>query len=138
MAGKLNVKQKKFCEEYVVDLNATQAAIRAGYSKRSARATSSRMLTKANVQKFIDELAKKKSESMEIRSEEILGGLLGIARSGKKDSDRIKAYEILGKHKGLWVDRVQHEGNEGNAGGNVVIVLPDNQRQDTEAGTIDG
>lgn len=47
--AKITKKQQKFIDEYMKDLNATQAAIRAGYSARSARATASRMLTKDNI-----------------------------------------------------------------------------------------
>jgi phage terminase small subunit len=52
----MNKKAKKFCYEYVIDLNATQAAIRAGYSERSAYSTGSRLLRNAEVQELIKEL----------------------------------------------------------------------------------
>lgn len=52
----LNDKQDLFCHEYIIDQNATQAAIRAGYSERSARSVSSRLLTNDNIRARIDEL----------------------------------------------------------------------------------
>lgn len=52
----MNEKMKKFCHEYVIDLNATQAAIRAGYSEKTATSMASRMLTKVKVQELIKEL----------------------------------------------------------------------------------
>jgi len=53
---KLRPKQQRFVEEYVIDWNGTQAAIRAGYSERSARVTASRLLTKANVKVAIERI----------------------------------------------------------------------------------
>ena len=49
----LTDKQKRFCEEYLIDLNATQAAIRAGYSPKTAEQTASRLLRNVNVQEYI-------------------------------------------------------------------------------------
>jgi len=51
-------KEIKFCQEYLVDLNGTQAAIRAGYSKRSAKEIASENLTKPNIKKWIEEQQK--------------------------------------------------------------------------------
>lgn len=52
----LNPKQLRFCEEYVIDLNATQAAIRAGYSKKTAKEMGSENLTKPNIKSKVEEL----------------------------------------------------------------------------------
>ena len=49
----LTPKQKRFCEEYLIDLNATQAAIRAGYSLKTAEQTASRLLRNVKVQEYI-------------------------------------------------------------------------------------
>lgn len=54
MSG-LNDKQKRFCEEFLVDLNATQAAIRAGYSKKTAKEQASRLLTNVNVENYLSQ-----------------------------------------------------------------------------------
>ena len=54
----LTSKQERFCEEYVVDLNATQAAIRAGYSKKTANRIASQNLSKLDIQNKIEELKK--------------------------------------------------------------------------------
>lgn len=54
--NKLTARQEKFCYEYVIDLNATQAAIRAGYSQKTAHSIASRMLRIVEVQKFIQSL----------------------------------------------------------------------------------
>jgi len=60
----LNEKQKRFCDEYVIDYNATQSAIRAGYSEKTAYSIGQRMLKKVEIQKQIAELtAEKKREN---------------------------------------------------------------------------
>jgi phosphoserine phosphatase len=58
----LNEKQKSFCNEYVIDYNATRAAIKAGYSEKSARSMASTLLTKQNIKEYIAELTKEKSK----------------------------------------------------------------------------
>ena len=54
--GKLNQKQTLFCDEYLIDLNATQAAIRAGYSEKTARFIGAENLTKPNIAEYIQTL----------------------------------------------------------------------------------
>lgn len=58
----LNDKQKRFCEEYIVDLNGTQAAIRAGYSVRSARTLAARILAKVDIKQHIEKLKEERKE----------------------------------------------------------------------------
>lgn len=65
-SGKLTDSQVKFCLEYIKDFNATQAAIRAGYAKKSAVVHASRMLSNANIQAYIQELAQKIEQRAEI------------------------------------------------------------------------
>ena len=69
---KLTPKQELFCQEYLVDLNATQAAIRAGYSKHTAGVIGIQNLGKLNIQEIITELKDKRSEKVEINAEWVL------------------------------------------------------------------
>lgn len=69
---KLNAKQKRFGKEYVIDLNGTQAAIRAGYAKSGAKTQAVRLLTNDNVQNYISKLKKKTSDKLEITHQDIL------------------------------------------------------------------
>ena len=71
-------KQRRFCEEYVVDLNATQAAIRAGYSKRSARVLAVAALTKVNVQNYIAELQADIQERNKIKGDDVVQELKSL------------------------------------------------------------
>ncbi|GEN74098.1 terminase small subunit [Chryseobacterium lathyri] len=76
---KLTEKQIKFCEEYLIDLNATQACIRAGYSEKTARQTGSENLSKPDIQNYISELQEKKSEELDITQTMILQELVKVA-----------------------------------------------------------
>lgn len=75
----LTDKQEQFCLEYLTDLNATQAAIRAGYSESTANEQGSRMLAKVNVQKRIAELQAERAERLQIQQDDILRELASIA-----------------------------------------------------------
>jgi phage terminase small subunit len=75
----LNPKQKQFCEEYVIDKDVTHAAIRAGYSAKSAHVTGSRLLKNAKVKEYISTLAKKVSDKLEITTERVLDEIASMA-----------------------------------------------------------
>lgn len=70
--SKLTAKQAKFVDEYMVDLNATQAAIRAGYSEKTARQTAAENLTKPNIQKVIARRREAASESAQITVDRVV------------------------------------------------------------------
>lgn len=74
----LNDKQEMFCREYLVDLNATQAAIRAGYSDKTARSQANRMLTNVDIEKRIQELKSERGERLEIDADYVLQRLVEI------------------------------------------------------------
>jgi phage terminase small subunit len=74
-------KQQRFCEEYLIDLNGTQAAIRAGYSAKTANRIASENLTKPDIQKKIQELQREARKKTEITRDEVLGVLASIIRS---------------------------------------------------------
>ena len=69
---KLTAKQEMFCREYLVDLNATQAAIRAGYSEPSARQIATTLLSKDYIQSAISKLMAKREEKTELNAEYVL------------------------------------------------------------------
>ena len=75
----LNAKQERFCEEYLVDLNATQAAIRAGYSVKTAKSQGSRLLTNADVSARVDALKAERSKRTEITADRVLRELARVA-----------------------------------------------------------
>ena len=64
----MTAKQKRFCDEYLIDLNATQAAIRAGYSKRTARQIGKENLTKLDIKEYIEKRMEEKGKGTDCRS----------------------------------------------------------------------
>jgi len=81
----LTPKQKRFCEEYLIDLNATQAAIRAGYSKKTANEQGARLLVNVSVQTEIQKLMKKREKRTEITQDRVLEELFYLGFSNIKD-----------------------------------------------------
>ena len=76
---KLTAKQKAFCEEYIIDLNATQAAIRAGYSKKTSTVTACENLTKPNIQEYISLLKGNREERTKITQDMVVKELAKVA-----------------------------------------------------------
>jgi len=76
---KLNERQKRFCDEYIISLNATDAAIKAGYSEKTARFQAAQILTKLNVQEYISERLKAREKRTEITQDRVLKELGRIA-----------------------------------------------------------
>lgn len=74
----LNDKQKKFCNEYLIDLNATQAAIRAGYSEKTARVIAAQNLSKLNIQEYIQQLQEGIQKRNRISQDEIIQDLIEV------------------------------------------------------------
>ena len=113
---KLTAKQERFCTEYIIDLNATQAAIRAGYSSKTANRIASENLSKPDIQRKIQELQQERAERTEITQDRVLKELAGIGfapiTKGKiKAADKTKALELLGRHLGMFTDKLQVEGD---------------------------
>lgn len=77
----LTPKQKRFAEEWLIDMNATQAAIRAGYSKKTANEQGARLLAHVSVKEYIKKRQEKLSDKLEITRERILKELASVALS---------------------------------------------------------
>lgn len=172
--AKLTAKQQRFADEYIVDLNGTQAAIRAGYSEKTATVQAARLLTNVNVQHYIQKRKQERMERTEITQDMVLYELAAIAFSNASDYaavvekdatmqtdegaiiplydddgnpvkyrtveptltanltdrqkralsvikkgrdgfeikpyDKVRALELLGKHLGMWEDKVEIKG----------------------------
>lgn len=102
---KITEKQKKFCETYVSNnFNGTQAAIAAGYSKNSSRSMGSQLLTKLNVQNYIEKLKEKTAKQLNITREsqvQELNELKQMAKELAEVNNAIKAIEVQNKMLGL-------------------------------------
>ena len=101
---KLTDKQKRFCEEYLIDLNATQAAIRAGYKNPEI---GRQIITKNNVSEYLNSLMKKRSENTGVTAEKVVKELESIAfiETEITGKEKIKALELLGKHLGMFSEK---------------------------------
>jgi len=107
---KLTDKQKRFCQEYVIDFNGTRAAEAAGYSKKTARATAYETLTKQYIQDEIRKLTKKTTDKLEVSAERVVAELakMGLTYKDKlgdftlDSSHKLKALEMLARHTGAF------------------------------------
>lgn len=131
---KLTDKQKRFIEEYLVDLNATQAAIRAGYSERTAYSIGEENLKKPVIKQAIEEAQSNRSSRVQITQDDVIrmlieniekssgtkqvvitqtrksedGEFVGddVAQFVYEPSSVNKALELLGKHLGMFKDKL--------------------------------
>lgn len=123
----LTQKQRRFIDEYIISGNATQAAIKAGYSKKTAAVTATENLRKPNIKAEIQ------ARNAEIQSEktadmtEVMEYLTSVMRGEQTESvatskgifsgvevsakDRIKAAELIGKRNGAWTDKKELSGD---------------------------
>ena len=124
--SKLNARQSRFVEEYMIDLNATQAAIRAGYSKKTANAQAGRLLVNVSVQAAIQEGRQAVKERSQRTMDDVIADLRLVAKDAMQSlPDRdgnlvminhnaaIKAIELEGKHYGGFVARQDHTSSDG-------------------------
>lgn len=131
--AKLTAKQQRFCDEYLIDLNATQAAIRAGYSKKTAAQTAARLLTNVKIQEYIKNRMAEKEAALIADQDEVLKYLTSVLRGQSKsteivieglgdgstkarkmekepsEKDKLKAAELLGKRYGLYTEKVEEK-----------------------------
>lgn len=135
MTGHLSEKQERFCEEYLIDCNATQAAIRAGYSGKTAYSMGQRLLKKVEVQNRIAELGEAARTERTADAAEVMEYLTSVLRGESTatvvvvegvgdgcseartmakppdEKERLKAAELLGKRFGLFTDKVAVSGS---------------------------
>lgn len=150
--AELTDKQRKFVSEYLVDLNATQAAIRAGYSERTAKSQGQRLLTNVDVSAALAAAQAEREQRTEITQDRVVSELAKIAFGSARDvmewgpsgvmlknsddltddqaagvaevsesttkdggslklkrHDKVKALELLGRHLGMFTDKVKSE-----------------------------
>ncbi len=107
----MNAKQRAFTVEYMKDKNATQAAIRAGYSEKTARSIGNELLAKPDIKTAIEELEKAAQAKAGITIEKIVERINRIAEDPNTlPRDRLKADELLGKYLGMFTERVEMKG----------------------------
>lgn len=114
--AKLTPKQSLFVKEYLVDLNATQAAIRAGYSEKTAKAQGCRLLTNVYICAEVNKGKEERAEIVAITAQDVLESIVrirGKAEEAEKYNDALKANELLGKHLKMFTDKTELTGADG-------------------------
>lgn len=119
MAAKaLNPKQQRFVAEYLKDLNATQAYIRAGYSEKGAAQGAERLLRNVEVRAAIAEGQAKLAGKLEITAEKVLLDLEEVRKKALGEGQfapAVRAIELCGKHIGMFIDRTESNVTLNNA-----------------------
>ena len=108
-ASRLTAKQAAFVQEYLVDLNATGAARRAGYSERTAAEVGYENLRKPQISEAIEGALAERAARTELSADEVIAGLRREANfkgEGSSHSARVSAWSWLGKHQAMFADRL--------------------------------
>ena len=132
----MNIKQAVFAREYAVDSNATQAAIRAGYSRHTAYAQGSRLLKNAEVQAEVKIRQKRQSARVDVEIDEIVQGLRSIAEDASAPpAARVSAWKALGDYKGMF-DPVSAQQEKISNASNLLAYLRERSRAEDEQGRV--
>lgn len=131
--ARMTAKQKRFCDEYLIDLNATQAAIRSGYSEKTANRIATENLSKPVIKEYIAERMAEKESQLIADQDEVLKYLTSVMRGESQseivvvegvgdgmsearamqkapdEKERLKAAELLGKRYGLYTEKVEQQ-----------------------------
>lgn len=130
----MTAKQQRFCDEYLIDLDGTKAAIRAGYSPKTAGVIASENLKKPKLKQYIAERMAEKEKQLIADQDEVLKYLTKVLRGESQseivvvvssgdfmteaqrikkapdEKERLKAAELLGKRYGLYTDKMEFTG----------------------------
>ena len=109
--AKLNNRQMKFCDEYLVDLNATQAAIRAGYTAKYANTNAFKLLQNTAIKEYIQQRQQDRSERTEITQDFVLRELMAIASVNATDYARVVEKNATAEVDGRIIQLYDSEGN---------------------------
>lgn len=132
----MNAKQRKFADEYLIDCNATQAAIRAGYNEKTAYSQGQRTLKNVEVKAYIDEQLERLHNEKTADAQEVLEYLTAVMRGQHREQtlqlvgdgvqtitdidvsarERLKAAELIGKRYGMFKDNL-------DVGGSIPVVI---------------
>ena len=127
----LNERHQRFADEYLIDLNATRAAIRAGYSEKTAAAQASRLLKDVNISAYIRQRMGNQQEETIASADEVMRYPTSVIRGQSRshvlakdelgaerivekppdEKERLRAAELMGKRHQLFTDKVKVDGN---------------------------
>lgn len=107
----MTARVKKFCDEYLVSGNATDAAKKAGYSQKTGYSQGQRLLKNAEVSEYLEKRMQELQSAKIASAEEVLQYITSVVRSENEETkDRLKASELLAKRYGMLTDRVNITG----------------------------
>lgn len=122
----LSARQRAFCAEFPVDFNGTQAAIRAGYSAASAKQQASRLLANPKIKAVISAELERRALDAVVKAEDVVAKLRSIAWATPgetwRSSDVVRALELIGRHLGMFTDKVVVAADDGGAGAGLVLL----------------
>ena len=131
--AKMSAKQQRFCDEYLISLNATQAAIKAGYTEKYAHTNANKLLQNTTIKAFIEARMAEKESELIADQDEVLKYLTSVLRGNSQseivvvegvgdgcsearamqkapdEKERLKAAELLGKRYGLYTEKVEQQ-----------------------------
>ena len=108
----LTAKQNIFVAEYLIDKNATRAAKAAGYSEKTAYSIGIENLKKPAIEQAINQQIENQRQRVLVDADYIINGIKKIADNSERDGDKLKAYELLGKHLKLFTDKTELTGKD--------------------------
>lgn len=118
LAKALTVRQRRFCEEYILDFNGSAAAVRAGYSPKYADRQAYQLLKQHDgCIAYIDHLTRsKEAKIMSVNPDYVIQRVMAIINNHEaKDGDKLRGLELLARHLGMFIDRTEITGKDGGA-----------------------
>ena len=129
----LTAKQQRFCEEYLKDLNASRAVLRAGYKTANANRIGHELMQKEGVRFALDGLMTERADKVKVDANFVIQKVLkSLERAENKENETavLRAAELLAKHLGMFVEKTEISGPEAGA-----IELERRTREDIAAFT---
>jgi phage terminase small subunit len=114
----LSEQQKRFCEEFLVDLNATQAVVRAGYQTKYPNRVAYQLMENPAIRIAIDGLRAERSKGTDVTKDFVLRGIqkaIKLAEENNNLNALLRGYELLAKHLGMFIERTEISGPDGDA-----------------------
>lgn len=114
----LTGRQRAFVEEYLVDLNATQAILRAGYKTTNARQMAFQLMENPGIRIAIDALKAERNKNSDVTKDKVLKGILKaieMAEEARNVSGMLRGQELLARHLGMFIERTEISGPDGDA-----------------------
>jgi hypothetical protein len=113
----LTPRQRQFCKEYVIDFNGSAAAVRAGYATQYSDRQAHQLLKHKGVIAYIENLTTSQAAKiMSVDADYIVQGIVNIIQKAEgRDGDKLRGFELLARLKGLFIDKTEITGRDGEA-----------------------